>query len=93
MGEVPVSARGHRRVPAAGHFERRVGHGAVSVPDHSLVLMVGHAIGRKRLAPLVSGAYPIAVVAWFCWMAFVLNQPHPAWVASSHHSRSGVARA
>lgn len=43
--------------------------------------MVGHAIGRKRLAPLVSGAYPIAVVAWFCWMAFVLNQPHPAWVA------------
>ena len=46
-----------------------------------LYYMVGHAIGRKRLAPLVSGAYPIAVVAWFCWMAFVLNQPHPAWVA------------
>ena len=21
------------------------------------------------------------MVAWFCWMAFVLNQPHPAWVA------------
>ncbi len=46
-----------------------------------LYYMVGHAIGRKRLAPLVSGAYPILVVAWFCWMAFVLNQPHPAWVA------------
>ena len=46
-----------------------------------LYYLVGHAIGRKRLAPLVSGAYPIAVVAWFCWMAFVLNQPHPAWVA------------
>lgn len=46
-----------------------------------LYYMVGHAIGRKRLAPLVSGAYPIVVVAWFCWMAFVLNQPHPAWVA------------
>ena len=43
--------------------------------------MVGHAIGRKRIAPLVSGSYPIFVVAWFCWMAFVLNQPHPAWVA------------
>ena len=24
---------------------------------------------------------PSAVVAWFCFMAFVLNQPHPAWVA------------
>lgn len=43
--------------------------------------MVGHAIGRRRIAPLVEGAYPIAVVAWFCYMAFVLNQPHPAWVA------------
>lgn len=46
-----------------------------------LYYMVGHAIGRKRIAPLVSGSYPILVVAWFCWMAFVLNQPHPAWVA------------
>lgn len=46
-----------------------------------LYYMVGHAIGRKRIAPLVSGAYPILVVGWFCWMAFVLNQPHPAWVA------------
>lgn len=46
-----------------------------------LYYMVGHAIGRKRIVPLISGAYPIAVVAWFCWMAFVLNQPHPAWVA------------
>lgn len=43
--------------------------------------MVGHAIGRRRIAPLVSGVYPIAVVAWFCYMAFLLNQPHPAWVA------------
>lgn len=46
-----------------------------------LYYMVGHAIGRKRIAPLVSGAYPILVVAWFCWMAFVENAPHPAWVA------------
>ncbi|MEG0790003.1 MAG: helix-turn-helix transcriptional regulator [Gordonibacter sp.] len=43
--------------------------------------MVGHAVGRRRIAPLISGAYPIAVVAWFCYMAFILNQPHPAWVA------------
>ncbi|MEA5018921.1 MAG: helix-turn-helix transcriptional regulator [Gordonibacter sp.] len=43
--------------------------------------MVGHAVGRRRIAPLISGVYPIAVVAWFCYMAFMLNQPHPAWVA------------
>lgn len=46
-----------------------------------LYYMVGHAIGRKRIVPLISGAYPIVVVAWFCWMAFVMNEPHPAWVA------------
>ncbi len=46
-----------------------------------LYYMVGHAIGRRRIAPLVSGAYPICVTAWFCYMAFVLNAPHPAWVA------------
>lgn len=43
--------------------------------------MVGHAVGRRRIAPLISGTYPLAVVAWFCYMAFVLNQPHPAWAA------------
>lgn len=43
--------------------------------------MIGHAIESKKIAPLVGGLYPIAVVAWFLWMAFVLNQPHPAWVA------------
>lgn len=43
--------------------------------------MVGHAVGRRRIAPLISGVYLIAVVAWFCYMAFMLNQPHPAWVA------------
>lgn len=43
--------------------------------------MVGHAVGRRRIAPLISGTYPIAVVAWFCYMAFFMNQPHPAWVA------------
>ena len=43
--------------------------------------MIGHAIGRRRIAPLIEGAYPIGVTAWFCYMAFVLNQWHPAWVA------------
>ena len=46
-----------------------------------LYYMVGHAVGRKRIAPLVAGAYPLGVTAWFFYMAFVLSQPHPAWVA------------
>lgn len=46
-----------------------------------LYYMVGHAIGRRRIAPLVSGSYPILVTGWFCWMAFIENAPHPAWVA------------
>ena len=46
-----------------------------------LYYLVGSAIGRRRIAPFVSAAYPLGVVAWFCYMAFVLNQPHPAWVA------------
>lgn len=43
--------------------------------------MIGHAVESKKIAPFVGGLYPIAVTAWFLWMAFVLNQPHPAWVA------------
>lgn len=43
--------------------------------------MIGHAIGRRRIAPLIEGVYPLAVTAWFFYMAFVLNQWHPAWVA------------
>ncbi len=46
-----------------------------------LYYLVGAAVGRRRIAPLVAGAYPVGVTAWFCYMAFVLNQPHPAWVA------------
>ncbi len=43
--------------------------------------MIGHTVESKKVAHFVGGLYPIAVVAWFLWMAFVLNQPHPAWVA------------
>ena len=43
--------------------------------------MLGHAVARRRLYPFVAGVYPIGVVAWFCYMAFVLNEWHPAWAA------------
>ena len=46
-----------------------------------LYYLVGRSIGRRRLALLVSGTYPLGVTAWFCYEAFVLNEPHPAWMA------------
>lgn len=64
-----------------GIFDGAWGMGLFLFFTIPLYYMLGHAIGRKRLAPFLSGAYPICVVAWFCFMAFVLNQPHPAWVA------------
>ncbi len=42
--------------------------------------MLGHAIHTRRVAPFLEGVYPLGCVAWFLYMAFVLNQPHPAWV-------------
>lgn len=40
---------------------------------------LGRALARHSLRAFVSGAYPVLVVAWFCWMAFVMGQSHPAW--------------
>ena len=46
-----------------------------------LYYLVGRAIGQRRFAPFVQGAYPVFAAAWFCFMAFVEGEPHPAWVA------------
>ncbi|MDO4291070.1 MAG: helix-turn-helix domain-containing protein [Eggerthellaceae bacterium] len=45
-----------------------------------LYYLVGQLIATRRVARFVMAVYPIAVVAWFFYMAFVLNSPHPAWV-------------
>ncbi len=42
--------------------------------------MLGVLIDTKRIGSFLAGLYPLVTVAWFCWMAFVLGQPHPAWV-------------
>lgn len=44
-----------------------------------LYYLVGQLIATRRVARFVMAVYPIAVVAWFFYMAFVLNSPHPAW--------------
>ena len=43
--------------------------------------VIGNAWEKRRLSRLIGGLYPIGAIAWFCWMAFALNQAHPAWVA------------
>ena len=42
-------------------------------------LIVGLAT-TKKLGPFLAGLYPLGAVAWFCWMAFICNNAHPAWV-------------
>lgn len=45
-----------------------------------LYYMIGDTLASKRIAPFLEGFYPLACIAWFLYMAFVLNQPHPAWI-------------
>lgn len=44
-----------------------------------LYYMIGGALRTKKIMPFLCGVYPIAATAWFCYMAFILNAPHPAW--------------
>ena len=50
---------------------------AFAVPAY---YVIGNAWEKRRLSRLIGGLYPIGAIAWFCWMAFALNQAHPAWV-------------
>lgn len=38
-------------------------------------------IMSHRVCVFFSAVYPLAVIGWFFYMAFALNEPHPAWVA------------
>ena len=42
--------------------------------------MIAHAAYTKRFGEFLAGFYPLASIAWFLWMAFVVGEPHPAWV-------------
>ena len=45
-----------------------------------LYYMIGAFLSTRSVGTLVSGLYAIGAIAWFCYMAFMLDQPHPAWV-------------
>lgn len=43
--------------------------------------VIGVAIAERRIAPAICALYPLAVAAWFFWMAFMEGAWHPAWAA------------
>jgi transcriptional regulator with XRE-family HTH domain len=65
---------------AAGIWLNAWGPALLLVFAIPLYYIVVDGISRKRYANMLAGFYPVAVTAWFCWMAFVAWQPHPAWM-------------
>lgn len=45
-----------------------------------LYYLIGALIDSKQLAHFIGALYPLGSVAWFLYMAFVLDQAHPAWI-------------
>lgn len=45
-----------------------------------LYYIIGSFIGTRSVATLLSGLYALGAIVWFCYMAFCLDQPHPAWI-------------
>ncbi|MCL2632068.1 MAG: helix-turn-helix domain-containing protein [Coriobacteriia bacterium] len=44
-----------------------------------LYYMLISAVSRRAPLRFLQGAYPLACVIFFCWMAFVVREVHPAW--------------
>jgi HTH-type transcriptional regulator/antitoxin HipB len=63
-----------------GVFTAQWGLGLFIFAAIPLYYMVGNLIANKRFGMFLAGFYPLAVICWFLYMAFVLNEPHPAWV-------------
>lgn len=64
----------------AGVFQGQWGMGLFLFAAIPLYYLVGALIDGKRLGPFLAGLYPLAVVVGFCYLAFVQNAAHPAWV-------------
>ena len=64
----------------AGVFQGQWGMGLFLFAAIPLYYLVGALIDSKRLGPFLAGLYPLAVVVSFCYLAFVENAAHPAWV-------------
>lgn len=42
--------------------------------------MVVNGLTEKRVEKVLISVYSIAAIAWFCWMAFMMDEASPAWV-------------
>lgn len=63
-----------------GVFAGQWGLGLFIFAAIPLYYMIGGLIANKRFGLFLAGLYPLAIICWFFYMAFVLNEPHPAWV-------------
>lgn len=63
-----------------GIFTNEWGPGLFVFFSIPVYYMIGHLVVTKKIANFFEGIYPLGCVMWFLYMAFMLNQPHPAWV-------------
>lgn len=63
-----------------GVFAGQWGLGLFIFAAIPLYYMIGSLIANKRFGLFLAGLYPLVIICWFFYMAFVLNEPHPAWV-------------
>lgn len=56
------------------------GYGLFLIATIPVYYSIGGLFGAKRIAAFFCTSYVVGAVCWFCYMAFVCGQPHPAWV-------------
>lgn len=56
------------------------GHGLFLIATIPVYYALGGLFGAKRIAGFFCTLYVVGAICWFCYMAFVCGQPHPAWV-------------
>lgn len=56
------------------------GYGLFLIAAIPVYYALGGLFGAKRIAGFFCTLYVVGAICWFCYMAFVCNQPHPAWV-------------
>lgn len=56
------------------------GYGLFLIAAIPVYYALGGLFCAKRIAAFFCTLYVVGAICWFCYMAFVCNQPHPAWV-------------
>lgn len=64
----------------AGLVYEAWGYGLFLIAAVPVYYALGGLFGAKRIAAFFCTLYVVGAICWFCYMAFVCNQPHPAWV-------------